>query len=506
MITCNNCGELVQVGLANCQRCGMPLSSAGQEGKDSQKDTHEQSDLPAWLESLRVNERLSSPANEQPFFSRADLIDEEGVPSWMRPENAELMEKGNSAKYPAWRPASMPAPNTDDELAPPKGFHASSLIDEQSLPTWVHGNQQNSQATTGASFGAPDTQRNFSAASLIQPDALPDWMKSLPPSSQPAVPYNSVWGGERPPDNSQVRINSFAPNSTGIDSNPPPQRFSAHDLIDPQAIPHWMSGQPGQQAGFPPDSASQVGQTGLPPSSLLDMNSLPVWLHENEHAQSPQSYSGQAQANSPGQSGLTPDVSGSLAAASLIDMNALPAWLRSSEAQQQPGIPAMGDVRPVSNGTSLRVDNMRVPSRPRGEMNAHEHSEVAANVFSSMLGVASAAPYFPSAGMQSNAPSQGFQGGQPQPAGTQWNAPSQPAGFAGVPPAQGYNPAGYQGGYPAPGGFPPGGQPAMVQQPQAYGPGMPPDLSTAGQRSNTNAPGSKPAKRGIIETIRSWFS
>jgi hypothetical protein len=411
VITCNSCGELVQADLANCQRCGMPLSSADQEVGDSQKGAHEYPDLPAWLESLRVNERLSSPANEQPFFSTEELIDEGEVPSWMRPENAELMEKGNSAKYAAWRPASTPAPNTDDELGPPKGFSASSLIDEQSLPTWIYGNQQNSQATTGAAFGAPDAQRNFSAASLIQPEALPDWMKSLPPSSQPAAPYNSVWGGERPPDSSQVGINSFT-------SNPPPQSFSAHELIDPQAVPHWMSG---QQAGF------------------------------------------------------SPDAPGGLTGASLIDMNALPAWLRSSEAQQQTGMPAMGEARPVSNGMNPRVD-MRVPSRPRGEMIAHEQSEVAANVFSSMLGVASSAPYFPSAGMQSN-------------------APSQTAGFAGAPPAQGYNPAGYQGG-----------QPAMARQPEAYGPGIPPERSRAGQRSKTNTSGSKPAKRGIIETIRSWFS
>ena len=177
-------------------------------------------------------------------------------------------------------------------------------------------------------------------------------------------------------------------------------------------------------------------------------------------------------------------------------MNSLPDWLRSPEAQQQPGMPAMGDARPVRNGMSPRADNMRVTSRPRSEMVAHEHSEVAANVFSSMLRVASSAPYFPSTGMQSN-------------------APSQPPGFTGVPPAQGYNPAGYQGGqqgaYPAggyagPGGLPPGGQPAMAQPPQAYGPGAPPETSTAGQRSKTNAPGAKPAKRGIIETIRSWFS
>lgn len=175
----------------------------------------------------------------------------------------------------------------------------------------------------------------------------------------------------------------------------------------------------------------------------------------------------------------------------------------------------MGSVRPHSTtGTPSRIENARVPSRPRGEIAPQEQSEIAANVFSSVLGVASSAPYFPSAGPGSplnapsqnvTTPSQGFQGGQPQPpAGTQWNAPSQPSGFAGVPPAQGYYPAGYQegqqGAYPAgyagymgPGVSPGGAQPGMAPQSPASGQSM-------------QAGPSKPAKRGFIETIRSWFS
>src|SRR5713226_2241850 len=141
----------------------MPLSNANQGDLGSRKGVHEQSELPSWLESLRANERPNSPANGQPFFSTADLIDEGALPSWMRPENAEMMEKGNSGKYPAWRPASMPAPHTDEGNIPPERFPARSLIDEQSLPSWV-------QATTGPMPVTPDSQKNFSAASLIQPD------------------------------------------------------------------------------------------------------------------------------------------------------------------------------------------------------------------------------------------------------------------------------------------------------------------------------------------------
>lgn len=388
MISCKNCGKPVQAGLANCQNCGMPLSGLDQERMGPRMGMQERSELPAWLESLRVHEQPGSTANEQPYFSPADLIDEGALPGWMRPENAEMLEKGNSGKFPAWRPpATAPAPNTDEGMLPQKGFSAHSLLDEQSLPSWV----QENQAASRAAFDAPGP--------------------------------------------------------IGGDPTPPSRGFSAQDLIDQQALPQWMQGnQPGQPAGFP-TAAPQDGQARMAASSLLDMNSLPNWLRENEHTQ--------------GQPGQIPGAHGNLSGSSLIDANALPDWLRSADAQQQAGMPPVGDARPpASYGAASRVESVRVPSRPRGEMIPQGQSEAAANVFSSMLGVASAAPNIPAAG-------------------TQWNAPNQPSTFGSVPPAQGSNLAG---------GYPMGGQPGR------------------GQRSNINSPDAKPAKRGIIETIRSWFS
>ncbi len=466
MITCKSCGELVQVGLANCQRCGMPLYSDNQREIELQKDFRGQSELPTWLESLRVNERSNSPASERSHFSMSDLIDEGALPSWMRPENAEMMEKGNSGKYPVWRHASMPTPHTDERNIPPEGFPARSLIDEQSLPSWV-------QATTGSMPVTPDSQRNFSAASLVQPDDLPDWMKSLPQSSQPFVPQNNVWGNEQS-SASQVRGNSYTQDPAYNNSNLLPQSF-------------------------------QNEPSGLNASSLLDVNSLPTWLREENQIQTyGSSQSGQV---STGNSGL--------AGSSLIDANAVPGWLRSYDAQQQTTMQSMGNIRSHPNGTAPRVENVRVPNRPRAEIVPHEQSEVAANVFSSMLGVVSSAPYFPSkgTGSQWNAPpqeatfpSQGFQNGQPQPpAGMQWNAPVQPSGITGVPPAQAYNPATYQGGQQVV--YPTGGNVSytgMTQQPP-NGPAMPMGPSMAGQQSNTNVSNSKPAKRGFLDTIRSWF-
>lgn len=432
MIRCKRCGNQVQAGLASCQICGMPLSGTEQDWTGSSKGMQEQPELPAWLESLRARERPDSTPGEQPYFSPGDLIDEGALPSWMRPENAEMLEKSNSAKYPAWRPASMSAPHTDEGALPPKGFSASSLIDEQSLPTWVQGKQGYPQVDSGATFAAN------------QPGNQPDWRQTFSSPPQPAA-----------------------------------RGFSAHELIDPQAMSHWMDGQSSPPGGYPPQDA----QAPLAASSLLDQDSLPNWLRENEQAQ--------------GHARQAPGEKSGLSGASLIDANVLPEWLRNAD-QQQAGMPPAGNARPAGYGVTPRAESVRVPSRPRAEMSPHEQSEVAANVFSSLLGVASAAPNIPPTYAPSGnaaASQQAFQGGQYQ--GAQWNASyQQQAGPGGVPPAQGYNQ--YAGAYQA-GGYPMGGQPGMPQQPPlAYGP------PNAGQRPNS--PGAKPARRGIIETIRSWFS
>ena len=85
---------------------------------------------------------------------------------------------------------------------------------------------------------------------------------------------------------------------------------------------------------------------------------------------------------------------GRLAASSIIDMNALPDWLHSSGGQQSASETSSQPYSAPYAGPP-RVENMRVPSRPRGEISSSETSEMAASVFASMLGVASTAPNFP---------------------------------------------------------------------------------------------------------------
>ena len=104
---------------------------------------------------------------------------------------------------------------------------------------------------------------------------------------------------------------------------------------------------------------------------------------------------------------------------SLIDVNSLPEWLRSAaEAQQQSqqgqqvgGHYAGPDTNP--NYNTPRMENVRVPNRPRGEVGTNEGSEVAANVFASMLGVASNAPQYPAPQQQQQNYPPAYPSGQP---------------------------------------------------------------------------------------------
>ncbi|HKV57394.1 MAG TPA: zinc ribbon domain-containing protein [Ktedonobacteraceae bacterium] len=455
---CNRCGKQVPAGSARCQNCGMPLSSVANTGMNAQ----EQSELPAWLESLRANERPGAPAGGQPGFSTADLIDDDDLPGWMRAEQAQDRGESDSNKHPAMRPASMSAPNTDaGVMMRPESFSARDLIDPVSLPSWMNPNQPPaSPAAPAVSGGANE---------------LKAYPQGVPPQRTPgAHPYQES----------------------------PAPRFSASDLIDRQSLPPWVtSGQANQPVPplnsatwqgspapaapvppMPPRNVENGPQSGLSASSLLDVNSLPPWLRDGQQGQ-------------PG--------SNNMAAGSLIDMNALPSWLRAVDSQPQGQGGQMGrNAPPPLHGTAPRIESARVPSRPRAEMMPPEQSEVAANVFSSMLGVASNAPYYPA---PNGGGQQSFQSAPGQPSGSLYAPPAFNSG-QGIPaaqPAQGTGPGGYAGSYT-------NNAYQNPQNPYAANPGnnqgqQMPGAFNAGQGVPGNPANAKPGKRSFLDTIREWF-
>jgi hypothetical protein len=486
MITCNRCGKVSPAGAVNCQTCGAPLSSESESSPSRMAAPQEQPGLPAWLESLRAGERPAAPVNNASTFSTADLIEDGALPSWMRSGRQEANDVKASSPRPALRSAATPGPNTDDS----RGINAKSLIDEQALPAWMHEGKQG----TG-----PIPQGGIPASSLVQPDSAPEWMRSLQgaPAANPALPVTPP----RPPMPSGQAMPPTQYGQPGRPSEDIARGFSAGELIDQQALPSWMrdSGQSGSSLPAPqvatPSAPNQAPWSPMPPQTP------PI-------QSSPQQPMGMNNA---------PEAANNLSASSFIDPNALPSWLKS-DGLDQSGAPQQQS----SNAYSVppRVENVRVPSRPRGEINPNEGNEAAANVFASMLGVASSIPSVPSVsyGMP--------QGGQMPGQGT--------GGLQN--PQQGYAPAGlgsgvyqtgnlgsqgsyqtgnlgsqgsYQTGNPGPQGSYQTGNPG--QQANLYSMGGAPPMQNGMPGSAMGGMGAdprfaeKPAKKGIFETIRDWF-
>jgi hypothetical protein len=126
-------------------------------------------------------------------------------------------------------------------------------------------------------------------------------------------------------------------------------------------------------------------------------------------------------------------------------------------------------------------------------MGPREQSEVAANVFASMLGVAASTSHFSSQSPHTMAgvyPPQGQS--QPQQVRPQMSgvAPGPQLGVMGPTPVAGYAPA--TGGYP--------------HNQQSGTPQYPPANPAAMPLNSQTDPNARSVKRGFLETIRSWFS
>lgn len=488
MITCNRCGNVNPVNAVMCQKCGTPLVDRVESESGQSRVGREQQELPAWLESLRASGPPVPSVNNPANFHAADIVDEENLPSWMRSHH-DVADNPPSNPYPALRASSMSAPNTDMGRFAEQRISAGSLIDEQALPQWL---QQDKQAS------AP--QQGIDASSLVQPDDMPEWMKTMQPqNSTPAHPA-----------------------LPGAGMAAPPSGFLARDLIDQSSLPAWLSQQGGQETA----NQAHSGREGAPgpafsASSLLDMNSVPRWLRDidkgqqtqsNQLWQGPQPPMQGAPTHNPAMNTMPAD---NLSAGSFTDASSLPNWLHEGNEQRQAGIPAQqGPVapgyqsgqrpeRPVYSAPP-RTGSVRVPNRPRTEVEPTENSEAAASDFASMLGVASVAPRFPAPqnGMQAPQWSQaGYapmqQGPQPQMGGAR---PGQAAaqGFTGPQPFQSPYGPGYNSDYP--GGFQ-GPVPGPMPQQGVYNSSV--GVSIQGE-TGEQEPTAK--KRGFFEFFRSWFS
>lgn len=573
MIMCNHCGFKAPDGALNCPKCGAPLPNKVDNGFSPRLGGQEQPEIPAWLESLRVGERPTPATQDQANFSAAELIDEGTVPSWMRSQRDMSSVSSVSDAFNALHPSSSHSNNTGNNQ---QNITAQSLIDEQALPSWMREGQMSSTVPPSG----------FNAANLVDPEEMPEWMKSLQQSQIPATSSQSVppvqasqsseavpaWMQSLQPQASSQQISQPAvtqpsesmpewmkslqsqasapqpvpptpiipPTPTPFETSvPASQGFSVQSLIDEQALPSWMKQQSGQAPAVKPEQPAQPGL--LSPSSLIDQDAVPSWMREGGLSgqtvtpsqplvqpqqawqQPSQPIQPQAQQNMP--------VQGGLSAASFIDMNALPGWMQqSSQSSMGTASQQENSARGNSYSGTPRVENMRVPSRPRSDVSmSNESNEVAANVFASMLGVASASPQFSNAEKQQQQQpiaQYGQQYGTVPPMAQ--NIPLTPNGnpyqpgqvpMQGVPPTPSQNLASMQGVpntpsqvyssgiYGAPytansqvGVNSMGGVPQQYQQPYSNTGSLPP----SGMQNQSDEQ-KNPKKRGLVDTLLGWL-
>jgi hypothetical protein len=440
-----------------CQKCGKPFAN-GVESESAQKRVgKEQRELPAWLESLRASERPMTSSNIPPKFLTDGLVDEGSLSSWMRPQQNDASHNPPSHSYSPLRPSSALAPNTDE------GMSARSLIDEQTLPQWL---QQDRQA------GVPPSR--LDASSLLQQDAMPAWLKAIQP--QPAV--------IQPPAQAVT----------------PPSDFSARDLVDQSSLPAWLSGQEAGNSTNPVQMGAP--EQGFSASSLLNMNALPRWLQEISKRQHNE---GRTKLNGARADGQLQEINkgqhneGMVPAGSLIERNSLPAWLREENEQQQMG----ALVSQQEAAASQRVESMRVPNRPRKGRGSNEDSKVAADVFASMLGVAPTSAPLPTSQPDAQVP-------QRDAGNTVAEQATPPQGFIEQRPQESYQalqPLQLQAAQGHESDLNNSYAQPMERPTQAtLQAGNMSSIGVPTQASGTQKPAAKPAKRGFFEFFRSWFS
>ncbi|WP_126595375.1 hypothetical protein [Dictyobacter aurantiacus] len=471
---------------------GVPGGNVPPQGITAQSLIDEKS-LPSWMQ-----EGASSGTSPQPSpngLAASSLVQPDNVPDWMRTlQSSSAAPRPNpapAAPQPPARPAEPPASST---VAP--GFSARDLVDQQSLPSWMQPQNEPVGRETNAGASAinqtpqppmrpaeppasPTVTPGFSARDLVDQQSLPSWMQ---PQNEPA-------GRET---NAGANSNASAINQTPPAASGGQNGFSASSLLDVDSLPSWLR-EGAQGSGQQPRANNPVVPTPQQPAWPAQAPAQPDWNQGQSGSVWPiaggQTPSGmQAPMQTPPANSM-PQQGGQLSAASFIDPNSLPEWLRSSGGQPgTAGQPQGPGSRPSGYGVPPRPDNMRVPSRPRNEVNPSESSELAANVFASMLGVASATPNYP-------VQQQGGQPGQSQPQAYGQN----PSGVQ--PPYTGQAQTGQGAPYSQPGqagSYAPSGQSGQWNQPGAMGqPGMSQN-SLSGMPASGSIPNTPTGTSGVF--------
>lgn len=271
MTTCPRCGQPLRAPVAACPRCGLrfappaqPPQSAqngyagydgyhGANGFDNTFDNGFDDATPAWMQQARPQPSPYAQAPRQPY-----------APAPQAPQQP-----------PAYGQPAMPAP---PNVRP--GFSMNELVSEEALPDWLRQASADSAQPTqrqpvpgSPGYGAPPYPPASPPANPLA--NAPAYPVAYPPANAPGYGGYAAASAEeasfgRPDASAFPGIES-----AGSYQAPPGDGggLSAGSLLDPNALPGWLSGQQGQAA-----SASMRSGEGMRAQSLIDDAALPEWM------------------------------------------------------------------------------------------------------------------------------------------------------------------------------------------------------------------------------------
>lgn len=266
--TCPRCGQPLRAPVAACPRCGQRFAPPAQPPQSAQPQNG------------------YGGYNGNPGYNTYD----DATPAWMqqaRPQAPQPPQPPQPPRQPQ-QPYQQPPqqPPAYGQPAPQQGarpgFSVNELVSEEALPDWLKQASADSaqptqrQPTPGAAYSAPQARQPYPPANVpAVPASSPAYPVAYPPANQLAYGGFAPMPAEEPP---AARPDASAfPSIESAGSYQAPLAggggLPAGSLLDPNALPGWLSGQQGQAA-----SVSMRSGEGMRAHSLIDDTALPEWI------------------------------------------------------------------------------------------------------------------------------------------------------------------------------------------------------------------------------------
>lgn len=324
--------------------------------------------LPGWLGGQSSQSPMSDGASipGSGGLSARSLIDDSALPQWLRAQAAPAQAAPQRMHPPV--PANpWSAPATADEPLP--GWLNQAYMDAnvqriepaRAPSGWLSPGQ--GSGPLGGPAGHADGR--LSASAFVEESALPEWLKSQGgvPAATTAQGMAASYAAPSPAAGQESRhFGAYVPGGASAPAEDArAEKFSVSDLIDPEALPSWVSGQ-GTSSGAgwaskqssvlaaasstSPRAASSTLEAARAPGQDTggwDEPNLPAWMSSlgDEDNQPSRAHQGAPASRAPSDERMRdappgPGASSPRRRGQPIPSEELPPWLRSPQAGPAP--------------------------------------------------------------------------------------------------------------------------------------------------------------------------